>query len=97
MQLLDAFVKYVEIERTTYSAGTARDQIQEGLQQMLESLPYATIGVANQKQLPEFELHGCRWTALRLLQFGENQRYDTHDASDEGWRRQNAVEHVRPS
>jgi hypothetical protein len=72
MQLLDAFVKYVEIERTTYSAGTAQDQIQEGLQQMLESLPYATIGVANQKQLPEFDKNAAelRTDELMLASFG---------------------------
>ena len=52
LDLIEAFVKYVEIERTTDSTGNAQDQVQEGLQQLLESLPFAAIGVANERQLP---------------------------------------------
>ena len=55
MQLLEAFVKYVEIERTTDSAGSTQDQIQDGLHELIKSLPYATIGVSNMKKLPEFD------------------------------------------
>jgi hypothetical protein len=55
MHLIEAFVKYVEIEKTTDSAGQANDQIQQGLQDLLESLPFAAVGVANKKQLPAID------------------------------------------
>jgi hypothetical protein len=67
LNLIEAFVKYVEIERTTESAGSASDQIQEGLQQMLESMPYATIGVVNAKQLPEFDKNAAELRSDELM------------------------------
>jgi hypothetical protein len=67
MHLIEAFVKYVEIERTTDSQGSAQDQIQEGLQQMLESMPYATIGVVNAKQLPEFDKNAAELRSDELM------------------------------
>ena len=67
MHLIEAFVKYVEIERTTDSAGSAQDQIQDGLQALISSLPYATIGVSNMKQLPEFDKGAAELSSNELM------------------------------
>jgi hypothetical protein len=67
MHLIDAFVKYVEIERSTDSAGDGQDPIQQGLQELLGSLPFAAIGVANEKQLPAIDRCGAEMRTDELL------------------------------
>jgi hypothetical protein len=55
LHLIESFVKYVEIERTTDSSGNAHDQIQENLHAMLSSIPFKAIDVAKAKQLPAYD------------------------------------------
>ena len=56
LQLLEGFVKYIEVERSTDSVGQANDQIQEHLQAMLRELPFQAIGIDNEKQLPDYDI-----------------------------------------
>jgi hypothetical protein len=67
MRLLDSFTKYMKVERTTDSAGQTNDQIQQGLQNLLESLPFAAIGVANQKQLPAIDTCAAEMRSDELM------------------------------
>jgi len=67
MHLIEAFVKYVEIERNSDSLGEANDQIQQGLQNLLESLPFAAIGVTNQKQLPPLDTCAAEMRSDELM------------------------------
>lgn len=55
LHLIEAFVKYVEIERTTDSLGNAQDQIQENLQGILNGLPYQAVGKATVSKLPMYQ------------------------------------------
>lgn len=43
LDLIAAFVKYVEIERTTESQGQAKDQIIDNIQKAMESIPFQVI------------------------------------------------------
>lgn len=50
IDLIESFVKYVEIERNTESQGQARDQIVDNIQATLEALPFAAYkGAASLK------------------------------------------------
>ncbi len=86
--LLEAFVKCVEIERTTDSAGTAQDQIQNGLQNLLESFPFLTIDAENAKRMPfytkergrdYFPKSGRQGGERAVVPFGE--QFVTEDAT----------------
>ncbi len=68
LALLEAFTKYIEIERTTGSAGQASDQIQENLQAMLEEMPFKAIGVQSEKQVPAFDRGAAELRADELMQ-----------------------------
>ena len=55
LQLLEGFVKYIEVERSTDSVGQANDQIQEHLQALLSELPFQAIGIDNEKQMSNYD------------------------------------------
>jgi hypothetical protein len=67
MHLIEAFVKYVEIERTTDSMGKAQDQIQENLQGLLESLPFTAVGIADAKRLQHYDTGAAELRTDELL------------------------------
>ncbi len=66
--LLEAFVKCVEIERTTDSVGTAQDQIQDGLQNLLASFPFLTLSEDKAKELPHYAHGAAELRSDELLQ-----------------------------
>jgi len=49
LQILDAFTKFVEIERNTDSAGKAQDQILDHISAMMTTLPFSVGGRAAEK------------------------------------------------
>jgi hypothetical protein len=53
-RLIGALTKSVKAGRNTSSAGQQLESLQIGLQQLLESRPYATIGNVEEKHLSEF-------------------------------------------
>ena len=52
MQIIKAFAKCMEPERTKDSPGNAQNQIQENVRSLLASLPFTTAVMAAAKQLP---------------------------------------------
>ena len=65
--LIEAFTKYVEVERNTGSIGQANDQIQDNLQAMLQELPFKAVGIADTKQLPAHETGAAELRTEELL------------------------------
>lgn len=63
LNLIEAFVKYVEIERTTDSMGKAQDQIVANLNSMLTMLPF---GVGTKKSGQDKMLPAYDGTAIEL-------------------------------
>lgn len=73
LDLIGAFVKYVEIERTTDSQGQARDQIVDNIQQTLTMLSFSVVsqdkpltGVLEQYDKSGVELHTDEMITLSL-------------------------------
>lgn len=69
-ELLKSYLKHVEIERNTTSAGSAQDQIQDNLQALLESLPFKAVSVTDLKQLPAYDRAAAELRTDELLQMG---------------------------
>lgn len=72
LNLIEAFVKYVEIERTTDSMGKAQDQIAANLHAMLGGMPF---GVASRKQdttkmLPGYDQEAVELNADEMMVVG---------------------------
>lgn len=72
LHLIEAFVKYVEIERTTDSMGQAQDQIVANLDAMLKILPFdqATKRGADRKMLPRFDRLSIELNANEMMVVG---------------------------
>jgi hypothetical protein len=72
LNLIDAFVKYVEIERTTDSLGKAQDQIVTNLQAMLGSLPFgvATKQKDQSKMVAGYDQSSVELSANELMVVG---------------------------
>ena len=73
LDLIGAFVKYVEIERTTDSQGQARDQIVDNIQQTMSMLAFSVVsnekplvGVLEEYDKSAVELHTEEMIAISL-------------------------------
>jgi hypothetical protein len=71
-RLIDAFTKSVKAGRNTSSASQQLDRWETGFQQLLEAMPYMTIGKVEEKQLSEFDRNAAelRTEELDLVAVG---------------------------
>lgn len=75
LDLLATFVKFVEIERTTESAGKVQDQVVADLNAMLSSLPWKRAGVAGPPSGPayDYDVSAVELTVDQLLLIGTGE------------------------
>lgn len=82
LDLLATFVKFVEIERTTETAGKVQDQVVTDLNAILSSLPWKRAGVAGPPTGPayDYDMSAVELTVDQLLLIGTGEELKEREA-----------------